>query len=193
MLAKKLTDLIKIYDDSIPESTCKELIQLFEDHQDKQERVDRELRPSFTQFNLTQFVNSGESTASHALMHDNLTKTFLNIIGLYNIDLSLVDELPSQYALEELRIKKYDANGSDQFSEHVDVGNHNSSRRFIAVFLYLTDHEFEGQTTFSNLGLSVDPKPGRILVFPPLWMFPHAGMPVKTKEKYIVGTYCHYL
>jgi hypothetical protein len=193
MQAKKLTDFIKVYDDCISAEVCQQVIDLFEEEEDKQERVEREQKPNFTQFNLTQFINSGSSTAKDTLLHDNLTKVFLNTINLYCIDLLVMDELPSQYALEELRIKKYRKGTDDQFAQHVDVGNHNSARRFIATFLYLTDHEYEGQTVFNNLGLSIDPKPGRILVFPPLWMFPHAGMPVKNKDKYIVGTYCHYL
>jgi len=193
MEAKKLTDLIKIYDDSLSEDLCKKVINFYESHEEHHEVVDRDHRPKFTQFNLTQFVNSGERTAKDLQLHDTITRTLLTTINLYQMDLLTVDELPAQYALEELRIKKYDNNGEDQFDTHVDVGNYNSARRFIACFVYLTDNESEGQTTFPDLGVSVEPKVGRILVFPPLWMYPHAGMPVKDKPKYIIGTYCHYL
>jgi hypothetical protein len=193
MLAKKLTDCIKVYDDMVTPDVCKDIIELYESNQDHHDRIDRDYRPNFTQFNLTQFVNSGASTAQSKLIHDNITKTLLSTVNLYMIDLSITNELPSQYALEEVRIKKYDANRTDQFADHVDVGDHNSARRFLAFFLYLTENQFEGQTNFTYLDLSIDPKPGRILVFPPLWLFPHAGMPVGKSEKYIVGSYCHYL
>jgi hypothetical protein len=193
MQAKKLTDFIKVYDDMITPELCKEIMELYESNSDHHDRIDRDYRPNFTQFNLTQFVNSGASTAQSKLIHDNITKTLLSAVNLYMIDMSITNELPSQYALEEVRIKKYDANRTDQFADHVDVGDHNSARRFLAFFLYLTENEFEGQTNFTYLDLSIDPKPGRILVFPPLWLFPHAGMPVSKSEKYIVGSYCHYL
>jgi hypothetical protein len=193
MLAKKLTDFIKVYDDMVSPDVCKEIIDFYENHSDCHDRVDREYRPNFTQLNMTQFVNSGSTTAADKLLHDNITKTLLSVVNLYMIDLSITNELPSQYALEEVRIKKYDANSTDQFADHVDVGDHNSARRFLAFFLYLTENEFEGQTNFTYLDLPIDPKPGRILVFPPLWLFPHSGMPVSKQEKYIVGSYCHYL
>ena len=193
MQAKKLTDFIKVYDDMITPELCKEIVELYENSPDYHDRIDRDYRPNFTQFNLTQFVNSGASTAQSKLLHDNVTKIFLDVVNLYLIDLSITNELPSQYALEEVRIKKYAANGIDQFADHVDVGDHNSSRRFLAFYLYLTENEFEGQTKFTNLDLSIDSEPGRILVFPPFWAFPYSEMPVTRSEKYVVGSYCHYL
>ena len=190
----KLTDHIKIYDDVIDEQFCKELIDIFEYNPSCQEKVDREQTPQFTQFNFTEYaLNTDEATKTDKQIHQRLSNVFLNCFSLYRVDLALTDEIPSRYALEQIRIKKYEPNATDQYKEHVDVGNHNSARRFFAGLLYLTDHEHEGETTFPYLNLQVQPKPGRMLVFPPLWMFPHAGLPVSRQSKYIVSSYAHYL
>ena len=108
------------------------------------------------------------------------------------LDLRDID-FPPKYLFEEFRIKRYLDNGNDEFLDHVDVGDHSSARRFLVCFLYLNDVEEGGTTDFPKLDLSITPKCGRMLVFPPTWMFRHAGRPVTKGKKYILGTYLHYL
>jgi len=203
MLAKKLSDLIKVYDDILSVEKCDRIIEFFESNSKLHQRVDNNQRPKFTQLNLTQHVQSEGATEEEKLIHTELTTTLMNIISLYQIDCSVTDEMPSQWALEQIRIKKYNKakdccdpdliQDADQFAEHVDVGDHNSARRFLAIFIYLNHTENTGKTIFPYLDLQVDAIPGRILVFPPMWMYPHAGLPSFADNKYIVGTYCHYL
>jgi len=93
--------------------------------------------------------------------------------------------------LEQMRFKKYEPNDLDEFKEHVDVGNYETARRFLVFFLYLNDNE-EGWTSFSNYDMKVQPKTGKLLMFPPTWTYLHAGhKPIKT-PKYILGSYLHY-
>lgn len=193
MLAKKLTDLIKIYDDVVDEEACKHAIKMFDNHSDYHERIDREEKPCFTQMNITSFTRDTEEySAKDKDLHNHFVNVFTTYAQLYCTDNFITDEHPAQYALEELRIKKYNP-GGDQFAEHVDVGNHNSARRYLAFFLYLNTVESGGETKFPYLDLSIQPQAGRMIVFPPLWMFPHAGLPTVDEPKYIIGSYCHYL
>lgn len=203
MLAKRLTDLIKVYDDILPIEKCQEVIKFFDNHPESQQRFDRDKRPNFNQLNFTEYINSENAIEEDKILHRDLTTVFMNVISLYQIDCSITDEIPSQWGLEQIRIKKYNqtveccnpdsVESADQFAEHVDVGDHNSARRFLALFLYLNTTNGTGQTQFPYLDLRIDPFPGRILAFPPMWMYPHAGMPTFDTPKYIVGTYCHYL
>mgnify|MGYP003329405285 CR=1 FL=1 len=203
MLANELTDLIKVYDDQLDEDLCDEVIKFFNNKSQLHQRYDRDARPNFTQLNMTEYIGSGECTEDEKIMHTELTRVFMSAISLYQIDCSITDEIPSQWGLEQIRIKKYNQatdccdsdkiDASDQFKEHVDVGDHNSARRFIALFLYLNDTAGGGKTTFPYLNLNIEPKPGRILMFPPMWMYPHLGRPCFETDKYIVGTYTHYL
>ena len=41
-------------------------------------------------------------------------------------------------------------------------------------------------------GMKIDPKKGRLVMFPPMWMFPHNGKPPISGPKYILSTYLHY-
>lgn len=203
MLAKRLSDLIKVYDDVLSVEKCEHVIQCFESNSKYHQRFDNNQKPNFTQLNMTEYSQTEDASDEDKELHRELTTLFMNVISLYQIDNSITDEMPTQWGLEQIRIKKYtkaidccnpDAIAvADQFSEHVDVGDHNSARRFLALFLYLNHTESTGKTIFPYLDLKVDPIPGRILVFPPLWMYPHAGLPSFSDNKYIIGTYCHYL
>ena len=55
---------------------------------------------------------------------------------------------------------------------------------------YLNDVENGGETEFLNV--SIKPKAGTLVVFPPLWMFPHKGNAPISGSKYLLSTYLHY-
>jgi hypothetical protein len=74
---------------------------------------------------------------------------------------------------------------------HVDVMDHTTASRFITAILYLNTCS-GGETYFPDLNVSIAPAPGRLLVFPPLWTFPHAGLPPRERAKYIIHTYLWY-
>jgi hypothetical protein len=203
MLANELTDLIKVYDDQLDIPLCDEVINFFENNSKLHQRYDRDAKPNFTQLNITEYISTGQCSEDEKIMHTELTRIFMSAISLYQIDCSITDEMPSQWGLEQIRIKKYNQSLDccnsdkfdtlDQFKEHVDVGDHNSARRFLSLFLYLNDTKESGKTSFPYLNLHIEPRPGRILIFPPMWMYPHAGKPTFEADKYILGTYCHYL
>ena len=47
-----------------------------------------------------------------------------------------------------------------------------------------------GQTAFNDV--TIEAKEGRLILFPPLWMFPHAGKIPISNTKYILTTYLTY-
>jgi hypothetical protein len=91
-------------------------------------------------------------------------------------------------------MKKYEADGHDQFGWHIDVGDKASSSRFLVMLMYVNDTvEGEGLTRFkSEFDFTVQPKRGRILVFPPTMLYPHLGEKVTSGSKYIISSYIHY-
>ena len=76
------------------------------------------------------------------------------------------------------------------FDTHVDVQDYASARRFLSFMWYLNDVDSGGKTVFNEL--TIDPKQGKLVVFPPLWMFPHRGEAPDDDPKYILSTYLHY-
>jgi hypothetical protein len=178
-----LDQLIKTYDGSLLPQTCKSLIDIFESNEDKHEFVDREKKPCFTQFNLT------ENSSLCKSLHDQLiTKTRKYRDEYYEF----VDErvFPDQHAFEQFRIKRYNPGGDERFDTHVDVIDHPTARRFLSFMWYLNDVDEGGLTVFDDL--SVKPQTGKLIIFPPLWMFPHRGEPPVSNPKYILSTYLHY-
>ena len=70
--------------------------------------------------------------------------------------------------------------------------SYNSARRFLVFFMYLNNND-GGETTFPDYDISVKPEAGKVLVFPPLWTFRHAGQKPINQPKYIIGSYLHYV
>lgn len=181
-----LSNLIQVYDNVLEENICDFLINLFEQVPEKQQRVDNERKPNFTQFNLTENCNLNEEVTQ---VHNHLIhKTFDYRNQYYEMVDSRV--FPEQHAFEQFRIKRYNNDGNDLFDTHVDVTDHETSRRFLSFLWYLNDVEVGGETQFVDM--MIKPKKGNLLVFPPLWMFPHAGLIPISSPKYIISTYLHY-
>ena len=184
----KLTDYIRVYDGIADKRFCDDLIANFEYEEHNQNPVDREKRPTFTELNISQQYN--DRNTRWMIPQQESKQIFLKAVNEYMDELDLRDiDFPPKYLFEEFRIKRYLDNGNDEFLDHVDVGDHSSARRFLVCFLYLNDVEEGGTTDFPKLDLSITPKCGRMLVFPPTWMFRHAGRPVTKGKKYILGTY----
>jgi len=61
------------------------------------------------------------------------------------------------------------------------------------MFFYLNDVEEGGETYFDTIDFTVQAKTGRLVIFPPLWTYPHSGRPPISDDKFIIGTYLHYV
>ena len=86
---------------------------------------------------------------------------------------------------------KYQHKTEDQFKRHIDVGDHNSARRFLTYHMFLNEVE-GGEIVFDDIDFTVEPKQGRVVMFPSTWTFPHSYMPPKGDDKYAISTYLHY-
>lgn len=169
---------IKTYDDFLSENICNQLIECVEE---SNERVEHNRKPNFYQRNI------GHDPAYRGLYHN-----FSELSYKYFSDLKITEDfLPIKYGFEELRIKKYDV--GDEFDRHVDVADYSSAKRWLACQVYLNEDFKGGETKFDIHDTIIKPKTGRVLVFPPLWTYPHAGLPVVEGKKYILTTYFHYL
>lgn len=162
-----------------PESFCDTLTDWFEASPSFHVKRDDEYK-NFTEININQCEPE---------LVPLCTQYILRAHELYMNDLPLHREYLEAKALEEFRVKRYVA-GGEQFNKHVDVGDSVSCKRQLAFLIYLNDDYKGGITDFGEY-LCL-PKKGDILVFPPMWMFPHAGLPVTKGTKYIMSSYLHY-
>lgn len=181
MFGDKLTDYIQVYHDVIKPDTCKLIINQFEQHKHVTEKHDTDLY-KFEQLNL----NKTESLAHLAPI---VAWQLSSIYEKYFKSLGLLDYVQIE-SFEDIRIKKYEKGSGAEFKTHVDVADKASASRFCIAIIYLNDNN--GLTTFPNLGVGVEPKAGKVVVFPPNWMFPHSGKTPTDKDKYIMMTCLHY-
>jgi hypothetical protein len=175
-----LSDYVMTFDAVLSPENCRALIDRFEASPGC-ELTQREEGHSFTQLNITEEWPD---------VAQALTQLFFSYFNKYQAAVNAVF-WPEKFSFEHLRIKRYLPNGRDSFPTHVDVMDKSASERFMTAFIYLNTPD-GGETTFDTLGLSVSPVEGKMIVFPPLWLFPHAGLLPKTLPKYILHTYLHY-
>jgi hypothetical protein len=177
---------IRVYDNVIAPEVCDDLVDFFERNPEHHEMVRLEGHRQFAQVNLQMHEEwNGFS--------DVLTEKFKEYIEVYCDDCNVTNMMfPQQFAFEMYRMKRYLPNGIDEFHDHVDVGNLDSARRFLVFFLYLNEPE-GGTTDFPQYNISVKPKKGSMLMFPPLWTHLHAGRKPINLPKYIIGSYLHYV
>ena len=179
---KHLSDYVRICPDVLSEEVCEALCLTFETSQGKEEIKNDVI--DFTQVNLN---------VHHSNLLNHLIGPTQEVLARYKKKLK-AETLwfpRNTLALEEYRVKCYNGGTGQQFKPHVDVGDHNSSRRFLSFLFYLNDNFTGGETQFIG-GRTIKPKRGSVLVFPPTWQYPHAGLPVTHGKKFIMSTYLHY-
>ena len=184
----ELSDLrhyIRVYDDALDPSLCASMIESFgslEAHQIQNGRgVRRGLEnSSWAELDVGRFADDG----FRALFRDQIDRS----LERYNRDVGLAIPLPNSPVTAELRMKRYQPGRSDRFELHFDA-IYEKANRYLVFLWYLNDVEEGGETRFHRLDLAVRPKAGRLLMFPPYWMYQHAGLPPRSGDKYILSTY----
>ena len=179
---------IKVYENIIPHSFCDELIQKFESNSDKWEnrnQLSSERHLSFKEMHCGKHMDIWKEEC------EILSNVFMKYVNEYKLDFSKFC-FPDRFGIENLKIKKYEPNGIDEFGWHVDVTSRNSMERVLSFFLYLSDNE-EGKTEFPYQNTTIDCVKGSMVIFPPMWPWFHRGAkPIKV-PKYFLGSYLTYV
>jgi prolyl 4-hydroxylase len=183
--AASLENFVRIYDESLDASLCEEIIQKFDEHTEHHAHIAFKDVRRFTVLDIIK-------APGWEHIEQNLLSSLEEYKQRYVEDTGVV-WFPKEQALEHFRIKRYQPNGLDQFRIHVDVSNAVRARRFLVAFWYLNDVQEGGETTFPTLDIAVTPKQGRMLLFPPMYMYPHEAVPAISNSKYILGSYLLYL
>jgi len=177
----KLSDLVFVFDDALEKEVCQNLIRLFEDNKNSQILI-QDTGVKFNQLVLNDLTGIDSDFNKVITSLTKFSDLYLNKVGK--------TYFPESYLYEKIRIKKYENNGEELFDTHVDVIDNETSKRFVSFLFYLNDVEEGGETVF-DFG-HVVPKCGRLIMFPPLWMYPHKGNIPISNTKYIMSSYLHY-
>jgi prolyl 4-hydroxylase len=106
----------------------------------------------------------------------------------YNADVGLTLAVPNSPTHADLVMKRYRPGGAERFQLHFD-SIYELSNRYLVLLWYLNDVAEGGETAFPQLDVAVAPRAGRLIVFPPFWMWQHEGRTPVSGDKYIVSTY----
>lgn len=185
-------EYISVYDNILPDMFCRVLIDEIRNSWYKQV-VRNDGRPNFTELNVNVYLPE--------LVAPLVQYTML-VAQKYGEDHAYFNHwAPPVSGIEEFRIKSYAGGSVDRFDQHVDVGDLTSCKRYLAMLFYLNDDFTGGETSFLDYNpdygeytdlKTITPKAGSVVVFPPMWMFPHRGAPVISGTKYIMSTYLNY-
>ena len=181
----QLNQCVQVYDNALSADFCTRMIDSFNQMQQLHVPNGRGLvagleGSAWTELNITPLSD----TAFKGFFVTQIEE----YLGRYNSTLSLQLPVPSRPFLEDIRIKRYRAGTDEKFEPHYDAAN-KMCNRYLVFLWYLNDVAEGGETEFADLGLRVQARAGRLLMFPPYWMFQHAGLPPLSNDKYIVSTY----
>lgn len=98
-------------------------------------------------------------------------------------------------SIEIPNIIKYtplDPSGNNHFHVHADNWDISTSTRQLSIIIYLNDVDEGGSTTFPDLNITVKPKKGRVLIFPPFYSYLHKAESPISNPKYIIVSWIHF-
>jgi prolyl 4-hydroxylase len=182
---KSLTHYIRTYDANLRPDLCEKLIGSFHAMERFQKRNGRGVRAGlehsgWSELNVTRLSDAGFLGMFRQIIDAALAR--------YNQDVRLAIPVPNSPRFSDLVMKRYRPGGQDRFQLHFDAVNH-LANRYLVLLWYLNDVAEGGETAFPQLEVRVPTKTGRLLVFPPYWMYQHEGLPPRLGDKYILSTY----
>ncbi|MGH8053187.1 MAG: 2OG-Fe(II) oxygenase [Stenotrophomonas sp.] len=183
-----LRHYIRTYDNSLAPELCGKLIDSFNTLARFQQRNGRGVRAGLEESAWTELDVSKLSDAGFLAFFRQLVSQSLQ---RYNADVGLPIAVPDSPLLSPLILKRYRAGDEEKFQTHFDSINEVCDR-YLVFLWYLNDVDDGGQTWFPGLQTGVAPRAGRLLMFPPYWMYAHQGQSSPHQDKYILSTYLRF-
>lgn len=76
------------------------------------------------------------------------------------------------------------------YREHVDsFPSTPTDSRVMSAIIYLNDVEYGGETAFPLHDVAIEPRAGRVVLFPSCWTHPHEGRTPISGDKWIMNTF----
>ncbi|HET7929783.1 MAG TPA: 2OG-Fe(II) oxygenase [Rhodanobacteraceae bacterium] len=183
--AHDLAHYVQCFDHALDADFCRRMIESF----DRLARFHARNDPgAMTALKQSAWTELNVSKLADASFEEIFREQAILHLAAYNERVALTLPIPTRNRFENLRIKRYSANTGDQFQPHFDSLDY-SANRYMVFLWYLNDVAEGGETEFCDLGLRIEARQGRLLMFPPYWMFQHAGLPPRSNDKYMISTY----
>lgn len=181
----KLSDFIYIKENVLSKDFCDHCIEKFEDDDFKAPGIIGGDSPR-EDLKIKQSMDLHISTITN--WYDECVKFDKSLSEHY--DSYVMEMFPEQYrddfyaTSKGFQIQKTKPGGFYKY--HVD----SYRDRLITYIWYLNDVIEDGYTEF-EFGLKVQPRAGKILMFPATWQYLHRGYPPKSENKYLCTGWLH--
>lgn len=180
---------IRTYDHDLDPKLCQQMIGSFAGLERFQMRNGRGVRrgledSAWTELNVTRLSDPVFLGMFRQLIDRALER--------YNREIELAIPLPNSPLIANLTLKRYRPYSQERFQLHFDAINH-VANRYLVLLWYLNDVEQGGETRFPQLDVTIPARAGRLLMFPPYWMYQHEGLPPVSGDKYILSTYLLFI
>jgi 2-oxoglutarate-Fe(II)-dependent oxygenase superfamily protein len=184
---------IRTYDHDLDAKLCQQMIASFAGLERFQLRNGRGVRQGLENSAWTELNVSRFSDAAFRGLFRKLTDRALE---RYNRDIELTIPIPNTPLTSDLILKRYRpthlTEEQESFQLHFDAIHH-VAHRYLVLLWYLNDVEQGGETRFPQLDVTIPARAGRLLMFPPYWMYQHEGVPPLSGDKYILSTYLLFI
>lgn len=183
--ASNMKSYVQTFDGALPKAFCNQLIASFDQTTELHLIRSKGWRAgidasSWTELDVSALADNAFKGFFYAQVEDHL--------AIYNQRLGLTLPVPSSPLISEMRIKRYRADAREEFQPHFDA-IYEVANRYLVFLWYLNDVVEGGETEFCDLGIKISARAGRLLMFPPYWMYQHAGRPPISGDKYILSLY----
>ena len=186
-----INNFIGVYDNYITKEECNKAIQLFEDQNKFNKtlnRISSETSSILQKQDQQYFASSNnleiwwEPLKSMMLNYDLAFKHYAQNTGASNA-------YNQQFYFTSLKIQKtLPTEGYHVWHIEHGKGFDNEPRAFV-FSIYLNDVEEGGETEFLHFSKRVQPKTGRIVIWPAGFPYVHRGNPPLSGEKYILTSW----
>lgn len=180
-----LRHYVRWYDGALTGEFCQRLVTAFGQAADRHVQRPRGWREGLEQSAWTELDITPIADES---LRGFFGAQIAEYLGRYNREIGLEIPVPAPDRLAPLRMKRYCPGGDEGFQLHFDALGE-VANRYLVFLWYLNDVEVGGETAFPKLGVEVGARAGRLLVFPPYWMYQHVGIAPMSGDKYILSTY----
>jgi len=172
-------------DNALPGDLCIEMINRFESHKDDQ----YEGRIGQTANKDQSIKKSTDLVVSNKEHWKDVDKALFHSLGMVIREFREVFPFfkgpfkDSGYAIQR-------TNPGEHYHWHIDGGSHDFMNRQLVAVWYLNNVAGPGgETEFLFQNVSITPKKGKLLLFPPFWTHEHRGVTLEKGVKYIVTTW----
>lgn len=175
---------IKIYDNVLDQAQCLHYISLIEKGERKPGRhVGKDGNPT-----IDKEVKDSEDvcfTTEYPEDTNDLLRITGDLINRYEKDVET--HVPAAYT-ETFRGRVYREN-IGHFRSHIDVSSGITYGRTITILFFLNNIEKGGKLYFENQDIIIDTIAGRVVMFPPYWLYRHQASKSLEGDRYILRTF----